>query len=190
MVSKSDVGAFDFGGRFALLRTVGAGEGLRAHVSGGVFGQSHEGRSVVDGNRPIVAGHVPVELGVIIVVATEEADAIADGVIDVDDARRIDRAGNVDLEIAVGSGLAGIVFQLVSVFVGDAQDIDKERVVGSLRSGILDRNGAVNAVPLADESQGDFFADQGGAVGGDGDGVLEIGDAPVAGLGRGGGGER
>jgi hypothetical protein len=59
-----------------------------------------------------------------------------------------------------------------------------------LRSGILDRNGAVNAVPLADESEGDLFADQGGAIGGDGDGVLEIGDAPVANLGRDGGSER
>jgi hypothetical protein len=59
-----------------------------------------------------------------------------------------------------------------------------------LRSGILDRNGAVNAVPLADESEGDLFADQGGAIGGDGDGVLEIGDAPVANLGRGVGSER
>jgi len=58
-----------------------------------------------------------------------------------------------------------------------------------LRSGILDRNGAVNAVPLADENEGDLFADQGRSIGGDGDGVVEIGDAPVAGLGRGGGSE-
>ncbi|MGA2237417.1 MAG: hypothetical protein ABSG23_18300 [Terriglobales bacterium] len=48
----------------------------------------------------------------------------------------------------------------------------------------------MNAVPLADESEGDLFADQGGAIGGDGDGVLEIGDAPVANLGRGVGSER
>ncbi len=88
------------------------------------------------------------------------------------------------------SGLAGIVLQLVAVIVGDAQDVDKEGVVGSLGSGIFDRDGAVNAVPLADERQDDFFADQGGAVGGDGDGVLEIGYAPVAGLGGGGDGER
>jgi len=47
----------------------------------------------------------------------------------------------------------------------------------------------VNAVPLADESQGYFFGDQGRAIGGDGDGVVEIGDAPVAGLARGGGSE-
>jgi hypothetical protein len=120
----------------------------------------------------------------------EEADAIAHGVIDVDYARRVYRVGNVDFQVAVVSGLAGIVLQLVSAIVGDAQDVDKEGVVGSLGSGILDWDSAVNAVPLADEGEGDFFADQGGAVGGDGDGVLEVGYAPVAGLGGGGDGER
>src|ERR1700675_2284494 len=142
---------------------------------------------MVDGNRPIVAGHVPVRLGVTISGAisrtVEKADAVANGVIDVDYARGVDRAGNVDFEIPGGSGLARIVLQLVSVFVGDAHDVEKERVVGSVRAGIFDGDGAVNAVPLADESEGDFFADQGRAVGGDGDGVLEIGDAPVADLG-------
>jgi hypothetical protein len=43
----------------------------------------------------------------------------------------------------------------------------------------------VNAVPLADERKRNFFADQRGAIGGDRDGVLEIGYAPAAGLGRG-----
>src|SRR5437660_10853372 len=145
---------------------------------------------MVDGNRPIVAGHVPVELGVIVYGTIsgiiEEADAVANGVIDVDYARRVDCAGNVDFEIAGGSGLARIVLQLVPIFVGDAHDIEKERVVGSVRSGIFDGDGAVNAVPLTDKSQGNFFADQGGAIGGNGDGVLEIGNAPVADLGRGG----
>jgi len=47
----------------------------------------------------------------------------------------------------------------------------------------------VNAVPRAGERESDFFADQGRAIGGDGNGVFEIGDAPVAGLGGGGGSE-
>ena len=175
------VGTIDCGGRFALLGTVSAGEGLSAQTSGGIVGQSYEGRGMVDGNRPIVARYVPVEL----VVTIEEADAIANGVVDVDDARGVDRAGDVDFEIAIVSGLAGIVLQLVPVFVGDARDIDKERVVGALGAGILHRNRTMNAVPLADEREGDFFADQSGTIRGDGDGVLEIGDAPVAGLGIG-----
>src|SRR5712692_5168928 len=183
---EKNVGAFDFGGRVALPGPIGASEGLSAQSSGGIFGQGHEGGGMVDGNRPIVASYVPIELGVTIVVTIEEADAVADGVIDVDDARRVNRAGNVDFEIAGGSGLARVVFELVSVFVCDAHDVEKERVVGSFRSRILDWDGAVNAMPLAGESEGDFFADQGCAIGGDGDGVLEIGYAPVADLGRGG----
>src|ERR1700682_4243242 len=163
---EKNVGAFDFGGRVALPGTIGAGEGLSAQSSGGIFGQGHEGGGMVDGNRPIVAGHVPVELGVIISGAisgaisrtVEKADAVANGVIDVDYARGVDRAGNVDFEIAGSSGLARIVLQLVSVFVGDAHDIEKERVVGSVRSGIFDGDGAVNPVPLTDESESDFFA--------------------------------
>src|SRR6202795_538310 len=165
---EKNVGAFNFGGRFTLPRTVGAGEGLSAQLSGGIFGQGHEGGGMVDGNRPIVAGHVPVELGVIISGAisgaisrtVEKADAVANGVIDVDDAGGVDRAGNVDFEIPGGSGLARIVLQLASVFVGDAHDIEKERVVGSVRSGIFDRDGAVNAVPLTDESERNFFVDR------------------------------
>src|ERR1700681_4506950 len=142
---------------------------------------------MVDRNRPIVAGHVPVELGITFSGTIEEADAVANGIIDVDDARRVNCAGNIDFEIAGGPGLRCIVLQLVPVFVGDAHDIEKECVVGAVRSGIFDGNGAVNAVPITDESESDFFADQGGAIGGDGDRVLEIGDAPVADLGRGGG---
>src|ERR1035441_3793960 len=159
----------------ALLGTVDAGEGLSAQPSGGIFGEGHEGRGMVDGNRPIVAGHVPVELGVTIVVTVEEADAITNGVVDVDYARGVDQIGNVDFEIAVGSGLARVVLQLISVFVGDAQDVEKQRVVGSLRAGILDWYGAVNAVPLAGEGESDFFADQGLAIGGDRNGCFEIG---------------
>ena len=98
----------------------------------------------------------------------------------------VDRVGDVDFQIAVGAGLTGIVFELVSVFVGDADDVEKESVVGAVGSGILDGNGAVNAVPLADESEGDFLADQGGAIGIHGDGVLKVGDAPGFRGGRGG----
>jgi hypothetical protein len=46
----------------------------------------------------------------------------------------------------------------------------------------------MNAVPLADEDQRELFADKSGPIAVDRDGVFEIGDAPVAGLG--GGSER
>src|ERR1700692_272045 len=144
---------------------------------------------MVDRHRPVVAGYVPVELGVTVAVSVaaavtpEEANAVAHHIIDVDDARGVDRAGNIDFEIAVGTGLTRIVFKFVPVLVGHAHNLEKEGVVGSFGAGIFDRNRAMDAVPLDDEGEGDFFADEGGAVGGDRDGVLEIGYAPVARLG-------
>jgi hypothetical protein len=42
----------------------------------------------------------------------------------------------------------------------------------------------VNAVPLANERERDFFADQSRAIGGDRNSVLEISDTPVADLGE------
>src|ERR1700686_2843102 len=145
---------------------------------------------MIDRHRPVIAGYVPVELGVTIIVVIvsdavtpEEADAVAHRIINVDDARGVDRSGYIDFEIAVGPRFARIVFQLVPVLVGNAHDLEKERVVGSFGSGIFDGNGPMDAVPLADEGECDFFADQGGAVGGDRDSVLEIGDTPTAYLG-------
>src|ERR1039457_437713 len=138
---------------------------------------------MMDGSRPIVAGYVPVELGGIVVATIEEADTVAHGIIDVDDSRRVDRIRNVNCEVAVVPGLAGIVLQFLSLFVGDGDDIDEEGAVRTVRSWIFDWDRATNAVPLAGECEGDLFADQRLAIRGDGDGVLEVGDAPVAGLG-------
>jgi len=138
---------------------------------------------VVDRNRPIISRHVPIKFGVIIVVAVEESDAIADAIIEVDHARGIDRSREVDFEIAIGSGFARVILELVSGIVGDADDVEKQRVVGSFWSGIFDRDGAVNALPLAYERKGDLFTDERSAVGGDGDRVFEIADPPAAPLG-------
>src|ERR1022692_3861436 len=140
---------------------------------------------MVDRYRPIVAGYVPVELGVIVVATIEEADTVAHGIIDVEDSRCVDRIGNVNFEVAVVPGLAGIVLQFLSIFVSDGDDIDEERVVRTVRSWIFDRDRAMNAMPLAGECERDLFADQRLAIRGDGDRVLEVGDAPVAGLGSG-----
>src|SRR5208282_6304127 len=129
---------------------------------------------VIDGDGPIVAGHVPVEL----VVLIEKARAVAHAVGDLNRARSIDRVGNVYLQIAVGAGSRRIVFELAAVFVGDAEDVHEELVVRAVRSGIFDGNRAVYAVPLADENQSDGFVDQSAAVVVDGDGVLKIRDAP------------
>src|SRR5208282_609664 len=129
---------------------------------------------VIDGDGPIVAGHVPVEL----VVLIEKARAVAHAVGDLNRARSIDRVGNVYLQIAVGAGSRRIVFELAAAFVGDAGDVHEELVVRAVRSGIFDRDLAVNAMPLAHKCQSDRFIDQGAAILVDGDGVLEARNAP------------
>ena len=83
----------------------------------------------------------------------------------------------------VGARLAGVIFQLASIFVGHADDFQKQRVVRSLQARIFHGNGPMDAVPFTDEDECYFFADEGGAIGGDGNGVLEIGYVPVVALG-------
>ena len=57
----------------------------------------NRGRGVINRNGPIVAGHVPVEL----VMIGEEARAVTNRVDDLDGARGVDRAGDVNLQIAI-----------------------------------------------------------------------------------------
>jgi len=128
------------------------------------------GAGVLDGNGPIVAGDVPVEL----VVLVEEACAIAHAIGKLNCARGVDGVGDVNFQVAIGAGSGGVVFESGAIFVGDAGDGDEELVIRAVWAGILDGNGAVNAVPLSDENQRDGFVDQSAAVRVYGDGVLKI----------------
>ena len=103
---------------------------------------------MIDRHRPIIAGHVPVEL----VVIFEKARAVANRVIDLDGAGSIDRIGNENLQITetVRGGL--LVFQLAAAAVRHPGDAQKQSVVRSPRSRIFDWDEAVNAMPLAVKS--------------------------------------
>ncbi len=79
---------------------------------------------------------------------------------------------------------AGVVLQLVAVGVDDAGDLEEQRVVGTVRAGILDGNVAIDAVKFADEDHVDVLVDGGHPVGRDVHVRFEAGDVPVA---RGGG---
>src|SRR6202161_2100069 len=142
----------------------------------------YAGRGAIDGNWPIVSGHIPIEL----VILIEESGSVAHAVSDGDGARGIDGVGNVNFEIAGGAGGGRIVFEFGAVFIGDAFDVDEKLVVRAVWSGIFDGNRSMNAVPLANENQRDGFVHQSAAVIVDGDGVLKVGDAPgFCGGGRG-----
>jgi hypothetical protein len=148
--------AIDPGGRFLLPGTVSAGECLRAQAGSGV-GEVDEGGGMLDGNGPVIAGHIPVEL----VILIEEPSRVANRVIDVDGFRGIDRIGNIDFQVAVSTRGAGIIFQCSAGVVHDAVHLQEERVIGAVRTGILERNGAMDSVPLAIEDEIDAFFDVG-----------------------------
>src|ERR1019366_4050207 len=170
----------DFGGGVLLLRSVFAGEGLRAQVAGGIRREGDRRRGAVDGHRPVVAGHVPVQL----VVTVEPAHRIGHLVGDDHAARGVHRVGNVDLEMAVAVLRAGVVLQRVAAAVEDAGDFEEQGVVGAARARVLDGNVAVDAVIFADENQINVLVDDGRPVGGNVDVAFEAGNVPVAGGGR------
>src|SRR5690348_3093780 len=93
------VGAVDLGSGFLLFRAVSTGERLGAQAAGSVVGKVHEGGGVVDGNGPVVAGHIPVKL----VVLIKKAGGIANAIADADGLGGVHRAGNVDLQIAIAA---------------------------------------------------------------------------------------
>src|ERR1700723_4092260 len=127
----------------------------------------YSGRGAIDRNRPIVSGHIPIEL----VILIEEAGSVANAVSDVDCARGIAGVGHVNFKIAGGAGRGRIVFEFGAVFIGDAFDIDEELVVRAVWSGIFDGNRSMNAVPLANENQRNGFFHQSATVIVDGDAV-------------------
>src|SRR6202162_4250140 len=130
---------------------------------------------MIDRNWPVVAGDIPVEL----VVTFKIAYAVADDVIDLHCPRRVDRVGNVNFQIAIAAGSRGLILQLLTRAISDGLDIQEQRVVCSLRTGIIDRNGAVNSVPLPDEDEADALFDQRRSIAADRDHILEVGDPPA-----------
>ncbi len=130
---------------------------------------------VIDRHRPVVAGDVPVEL----VVVFEITDAVANGVADFDGARSVFGVRNVDFQVAETAGGFGFILQLLSGSVGDRGDIKKERVVRPPGAWILDRNSAVDAVPLADENEADPLLHHRRTIFTDEDGVRKVGNSPT-----------
>ena len=124
-----------------------------------------------DGNVPFVAGHVPVKL----VVIVEEADRVEHAVTDDDGARGVFRIRHVNFEFGVAALAALLVFERMAVVVGDAERLEKKRVIQALRRGVFDRNGAIDAVPVrAGELRVNDFGDFDRAVGVDSDLLVEM----------------
>src|SRR5581483_4499479 len=157
---EGDLGSFDVGGGIALGRAIDAGEGLGPQRTCSGAREGDHRTSMIDGDRPVVAGDIPVEL----VVIVKEACAVGNGVIDVDGSSGIDCLRNVDLQVAVISGSGSVVLQLAAVAVGNTGNIQKQGVIGTARAGIFNRDKSVDAVPLSVELESDAFVDSGRAV--------------------------
>ena len=139
----------------ARRRAIGAGEDIGADV-GGAFGKNNARAGGLDGDVPLVAGNVPIEL----VVILEETQGVGNGVFNGDGLRGVVGIGDVNLELAIVAYAAGLEFEAVAVGVGDGFDVEKQRVIEPLRCDVFDRDAAVQAVPRpTDKMDLDIFGD-------------------------------
>src|SRR5258708_1201994 len=115
---------------------------------------------MMNGDGPVVAGYVPVEL----VVIVEKLGGVADGVLNVDRPGGIGGAGHKDFELKKSAGGFFLILQRRAGVVSDRAEFDKQRIVGAAGPRIVHGNVAVNAVILAGEDKGDLLADSRRAV--------------------------
>ncbi len=88
--------ACNFHARAARRRAIGAGEDIGTDV-GGAFRKNDARAGGLDGDVPLVAGNVPIEL----VVILEETQSVGNRVFDRDGLRGVVGVGHVNLELAV-----------------------------------------------------------------------------------------
>src|SRR5438270_11890082 len=110
---------------------------------------------MIDGYRPVVTGYVPVELVMILKVA----NAVAHVVNDFDSASGVHSIRDQYLQISQTMSDAGFILQLLTCGIGDSDDINQQCVIGATGTRIFDRNKAMDAMPFADENQGQALAD-------------------------------
>lgn len=119
-------------------------------------------RYPLDGSFPFVARHVPVEL----VVGIEESQRVKYAIAEDDRAGRVVGVGNIDFEFYVASLPASLVLERLAGVLCDTERFEKQRVGEPCGCYVLDRDRAVDAVPIrADELRFDGLSDFDRAVG-------------------------
>src|ERR1700675_4459845 len=154
----------------------GVGDGVEA---GGTEGQFDMGACGVDGNGPLIAGDVPVELVVVLVKKYRVEEAITEH----DGARGVLRVGEEDFEFDVAALTGLLELEGLVVVVGDGNRFEKKSVIQALRCGVFDRDGAKATLIGALEAELHNFGDFDGAVGVDGYLFIEILEGVLAGGG-------
>src|SRR6266404_771295 len=123
-------------------RAVNACKYVGANIRG-ALGKDDARAGGLNGNVPRIAGHVPVEL----VVVLEETQRIGNRIFDGDFPRGIVGIRNINFQLAVMALAAAFVLKRAAAAVQDAFYVEKQRVIQPLRRNILDRNRSIKAVP-------------------------------------------
>ncbi len=150
--------------------------------------------NAVDGHRPAVAGDVPVQLVErgLSRVGEEESNRVGDAVADDDLLIGVARARNVDVEPARPAVVYALFFYLKSAAsrVGDVADRDVELRRAALRGVVVEREVAVDTVPLTCESDCQLLSDIERSIGVNREQRIEVADADRASLRARGSSER
>jgi hypothetical protein len=138
----------------------------------------------VDRHRPGVAGDVPVQLVErgLLAVRKEKADRVGDAVADDDLPVGVARIRNVDVE-SVRPAVVQILFiylESPAASVGDVADRDVEPRGAALCGVVVERQVAIDSVPVSGESERDLLGDVERPVGVNGEQRVEYADADGA----------
>ena len=140
----------------------------------------------VDEHRPVVAGDVPVQLVErgLSGVGEEESNRVRDAIADDDLPLGVARAGNVDVKLVRPAVVQALLFYLKSppFGVGYVADGDVELSRAPLRGVVVERQVAVDSVPLSRESDRQLLGDIERSVGVNGEERIEVADANGAAL--------
>ena len=168
---------------------VGGDRSAHACVDRGLRGsdaiRKHDVRvHAVDRHRPAVAGDVPVQLveRANLAVGEEEADRVGDVVADYYLPVRVIRAGNIDVKPPRPAVVLGLFFytEPLAGNVSDVADSDVEPRRTPLRRVVVQRDVAVDSVPLAGEADRELLGDVERSVGVNGEQRIEVLDADGA----------
>ena len=135
-----------------FVRAIGSGEGLGTDA-GRLRRKEDAYGSLLDGDIPLVAGDVPIQL----VMVLEKFQAVPDKVFQHEGAGGICGAGNPDPEVPVMPLPAAFEFERGALLVRHGDAIQKQSVVEPLRSTIFHGNQPLDTVPGAFEARADGF---------------------------------
>jgi hypothetical protein len=137
--------------------------------------------NTVDWHRPAVAGDVPVQLveGGLSRAGEEESNRVGDAVSNDDLPICVARARDVDVEPVRPAVVDILFFDLkpLTIRVGDVADRDVELGGAALRGVVVERDVAVDSVPLTGEADCQLLGDIERSVGANGEQRIEVADA-------------